>query len=205
MQTNKQYNKITNRSDLPEFKRGAIFRKILLIFILISLIPVAFSFFLTVSTYQDVLNNLRGSDVFTDIQLKQLRENIVAQIILLLFLLAILIVFFSILISKSITRPLSILVKGVQAVAKGNLGLKFKVKSNDEMGELADAFNKMVDKLKEQKEKEQFFTKELQEKVDELERFYRLAVGRELKMIELKKGIEKLKQETKNKSRKQTE
>ena len=36
-------------------------------------------------------------------------------------------------------------------------------------------------------------TKELQEKIDELERFYHLAVGRELKMIELKEEIEKLK------------
>lgn len=38
-------------------------------------------------------------------------------------------------------------------------------------------------------------TKELQEKIDELEKINRLTVGRELKMIELKEEIQKLKEE----------
>ena len=38
-------------------------------------------------------------------------------------------------------------------------------------------------------------TKELQEKINELEKFHELTVGRELKMIELKKEIERLERE----------
>jgi PAS domain S-box-containing protein len=42
-------------------------------------------------------------------------------------------------------------------------------------------------------------TKELQERIEELEKFHRLAVERELKMIELKEEIEKLKKLSENK------
>ena len=42
-------------------------------------------------------------------------------------------------------------------------------------------------------------TKELQEKIEELEKFQKIAVGRELKMIELKKKIEELENKLKNK------
>jgi len=38
-------------------------------------------------------------------------------------------------------------------------------------------------------------TRELQEKMEELGKFNKLAVGRELKMIELKEEIQKLKEE----------
>ncbi len=44
-------------------------------------------------------------------------------------------------------------------------------------------------------------TKKLQEKIEEMEKLQRLTIGRELKMIELKQEIEKLKEELKNKGR----
>lgn len=40
-------------------------------------------------------------------------------------------------------------------------------------------------------------TKELKERVDELEKFHRLTVGREIKMIELKRKLKKLESELK--------
>lgn len=64
--------------------------------------------------------------------------------------------------------------------------LKIKVKARTkQLEELAENLRK------ESSEKE----KELKKKVKELERFNKLAIGRELKMIELKKEIEKLKEE----------
>ena len=61
-----------------------------------------------------------------------------------------------------------------------------------------------IKKLREElEEKVKERTKELQERIDELERIQRLTVGRELKMIELKEEIEELKEELeKYKSRK---
>lgn len=67
---------------------------------------------------------------------------------------------------------------------KERVSLEEKVKGRtQELKELIEKQEKMVQQR----------TKELQEKVKELERFQKLAVGRELKMIELKKEIEKFK------------
>ena len=66
--------------------------------------------------------------------------------------------------------------------------LEIKVKARTkELGELTQSLEEQV------KEK----TKELQGKLEELERFQKLAVGRELKMVELKKEKERLKKELK--------
>jgi len=67
---------------------------------------------------------------------------------------------------------------------KKSLEIKVAVRTK-ELKELAVALDQRV------KER----TKDLQEKMKELEKFNRLAVGRELKMIELKKEIERLKEE----------
>ena len=64
--------------------------------------------------------------------------------------------------------------------------LEIKVKARTR--ELEELARRLDEKGKEK-------TKELQERVEELEKFQRLTVGRELKMVELKEEIKKLKTE----------
>ena len=114
------------------------------------------------------------------------------------------------LLSKSITKPLSNLTNGVAEMGKGNLDYRIYINSKDEIEELANTFNQMAKDLKKSKAKLDEYnrelggrvkerTEELQARVDELERFHRLTVGRELKMIELKNKIEELEEKLKTK------
>ena len=111
-----------------------------------------------------------------------------------------------------------------EEVRRGNLGVKIPVVSKTEIGELAATFNEMIKDLREShaaleeakavleikveartrelrelaeglEDEVKRRTKEVYEKMEDLERFQRLAVGREMKMIELKKEIERLKKE----------
>ncbi len=124
--------------------------------------------------------------------------------------------------SSRITRPLEQIRKGVDIIGKGNFDYKIKLKTGDEIEELAKAFNKMAMTLNESQsaseeeragleikikarikeleelaesleDKIQQRTKELQKRVEEMEKFHYLTTGRELKMVELKKEIKKLK------------
>lgn len=59
------------------------------------------------------------------------------------------IVFFS----RRLAQPLRLLAEGAREIAQGNLEKKVAVKSRDEIGQLSHAFNVMVDRLREHKEK----------------------------------------------------
>jgi len=65
------------------------------------------------------------------------------------------------------------------------------IKEDDRTKELKELAVALDQRVKER-------TKDLQEKVKELEKFNRLAVGRELKMVGLKEEIKKLKEESEN-------
>ncbi len=141
------------------FWQGAIFRKILFIFLVLSFVPLVFSVFLTVSSYQSVVGDLQAKGLLSPNEIAHLQHNVLLQIFLVLFLLIIFVIFVSILVDKNITRPLMALVRGVKEVTDGNMEVKFKVKSKDELGILASAFNEMVVRLKEQKEREDLAAK----------------------------------------------
>jgi len=103
-----------------------------------------------------------------------------------------------------VITPILELNKGVNEIAIGNFNFKIKKHSKDEIGELSDSFNKMAQEIKtanleikkhehELEKQVEKRTKELQDKIEQLEKFQRLTVGREIKMVELKKQLEELK------------
>lgn len=75
-------------------------------------------------------------------------------------------------------------VKEESEEAKASLKIKVKARTK-ELKELTESLDGQVEEK----------TKELQGRIDELEKFHKLTVGRELKMIELKKEIKELKKE----------
>jgi Amt family ammonium transporter len=72
---------------------------------------------------------------------------------------------------------------------------RFEIKVKEKTRELEELNKALEEKVKERTKELQEKTIELQKRVAELEEFHRLAVGRELKMIELKEEIKRLKKE----------
>jgi methyl-accepting chemotaxis protein len=130
------------------------------------------------------------------------------------------------LLSETLTNPLFALKQGVDIIGKGNLNHRVNVKAQNEIEELAQSFNRMVENLQRSQaatektkqmlevkvqertkelqslagsleEKVEEKTKELQKRINELEKFHNVTVGRELKMIELKKKVEELEKKIK--------
>jgi len=129
-------------------------------------------------------------------------------LIILFSVLSIIIV--SILISRSITEPIVRLTDVAGRISEGDLKLKVGAASKDEIGILAQSFNKMVENLKrnitEHKQAEDEirklneeleqrvaeWTSELGEKVAELVRMNDLFVGREFRIKELRDRVNEL-------------
>ncbi|MFH1350016.1 MAG: PAS domain S-box protein [Pseudomonadota bacterium] len=75
----------------------------------------------------------------------QLRNR--AMAVSLIFITIVVIIAF--LIARSITKPVAMLSKGVGIIGKGDLKHRVEVRTRDEIGELAAAFNEMVEKRQE--------------------------------------------------------
>lgn len=81
-------------------------------------------------------------------------------LVTLAFLLAI---FFS----RSLTRPIDVLVTGMKKVAEGDLSTKIRVTSKDEIASLTGHFNNMITDLKKSREELEDINRELENKVKE--------------------------------------
>lgn len=153
-------------------------------------------------------------------------ENTWILVGILFFLILVFNTIFVVIFINSILGPLNKLLEGMEKVRKGDLQAQVKAKTGDEIEELANGFNQMVrdlqmakEALEEEKkvleikvqartrelrelnealeEEVKKRTKELRQRVEELEKFHNLTVGREMKMLELKEEIERLKEELK--------
>lgn len=114
-------------------------------------------------------------------------------------------IFLTILIVRPIMIPVYRLERAAKKVANGNLNVRVKVSSNDEIGKLSKSFNQMTESLKEAKEKERIQTERLKLQWDVLnetnmeleEKSKRLEKQRqkiEKKNTQLEKALKKLKE-----------
>jgi signal transduction histidine kinase len=69
--------------------------------------------------------------------------------------------------NRFITYPVGKLIKGVRKMGEGKLGHEVNLNSNDELGELSLAFNKMSLALKDSQDKLKDYSKNLEKQVDE--------------------------------------
>lgn len=156
-----------------------------------------------------------------------LQAYISLGIIASVFIAALIVAFF---LANRVVSPVEKIQKAFLEMGRGNLAYRVKVETGDEIEDLAEGLNQMAERLgkaltdleeakttleikveartKELKEltdqQEEIIkqrTKEIKERMEELERFHRLAVGRELKMMELKEEIKKLKNKNAGASR----
>ncbi len=79
-----------------------------------------------------------------------LNTNIQPLIIILLISLTVTLAGFPLFMGINILRPIDALVTAVEEVNRGNLNINLRVRRNDEIGFLTDAFNRMVSSLRDQ-------------------------------------------------------
>ncbi len=113
------------------------------------------------------IDNLIGSNVM----------NVLTNSFIETFILALLI---GILITYFVNKPVSKISKGIDELSKGNLNYKIEVNSKDELGDAADHFNEMADKLdqayKEIQNWNETLNKKVEEKTEELKSVYEQVV-----------------------------
>lgn len=129
---------------------------------------------------------------------QSLNIDVISFVILALILLLILIVFA--VIHRRIILPIQALSLVTQSFSEGNFTARATSGMDDELGELTQTFNTMGQKLQSRtadleaaKQNLELDvkrrTEELEDKVSELEKFNKFVVGRELKMVELKREL----------------
>lgn len=130
-----------------------ISKKLFLALTIIGIVPMIIFSFLTVSGYENLIE--RQNQCLEDqdqelVQETQLNyKNIKIQTFLIFALLAVFVIFFSIILVRKFIYPIKKLTKGTEELKQGKLNTRINIKSDDEFAELAGSFNKMASQLDE--------------------------------------------------------
>ena len=149
---------------------------------------------------------------FTFLSLENnIRQIVISSVILTASFCVAIIIFIFLFSNNLIVRPLKKISAATNAFVGGQENYEIKLKSNDEIGNLAKNLNQMFRDLKKSRTSLEDYAKNLEAKIKErtraleikneeqakinekLEQTNKLMVGRELRMIELKKEIDRLK------------
>mgnify|MGYP001817989894 CR=1 FL=1 len=104
-----------------------------------------------------------------------IRENTVTIISLSLGMLVLAAILVSALVQRMIYRPLDDLRSGAEQMASGDLDREIPVRSDDELGQLAESFNSMMGALRQSRGELQEWGQTLEQKVEEATRELRVA------------------------------
>jgi len=115
-------------------------------------------------------------------------RNLAYLIAGLVLLAAIFAAFFISLLASRFVKPLGQLKQFAQSLKEGHLGQRLQIKTQDEFGDLAQTMNQMAEKLQRSQVN---IEKKVKERTQTLERLTQSMVGRELKMLDLKKSMAK--------------
>lgn len=144
-----------------------------------------------------------GSSIATSVNVlreRSLSLDLISFVMLAVMLSLILAIF--LMIHRNVIQPIHALSAIAARFAAGDFAARAALHSHDEIGTLGTTFNEMGERLGERAKevtlaKENLETEvkrrttELEAKLQEVERFNKFAIGRELKMIELKKALKR--------------
>lgn len=125
----------------------------------------------------------------TSVAFAPARSGALIQALIICAMLPIFFLVIILIINRLVIKPLSVFTEVSKEIAKGNLDVRVDVRDNDEIGQLARAFNDMISELQSNREN---IEKKVMERTADLEKINKFMVGREIKMIDLKKQIKDL-------------
>ncbi len=159
-------------SSIKKKRRFPFFVKLLIVFVLLSIIPIAIFGSLMFTTFKEIIDlyiykpllwNLKTSRQEFLIALK----NIQIQVLLLMGLTITLVLFVSSIVSRRISGELKRIGKGMKRISEGDLSFKILPSTNDEIGDLVSYFDVMAEEIKLAREKLENWNRELEKTVAE--------------------------------------